>query len=547
MGIGKRRMAFLLAAALAFTSIDSVSLMAGAEEVLLVEDEGQVLQQEGANQQDAGQGSSGGQTPETGTVLQSEKTENLTTETTAETIMETDTDAGNGTSGAAGETPESSTETAEASGETMPETGTEAQTGPASEPEEVLLPETQTEGSTDIAEVTQETDSQTQTEEPQIVEDGGLIIEEVTVLGESAELAAGTLPWDGAKVTPVTMDSPVEVAAGTSPSDLQWYSFTPDEAGEYVFSAVGSTATVHSISMYDADGSLLSGWTSRLKYSLTGGVTYFYSVMNNMDAYTVLVERPQSVTSASVEPEKTELINYLDSLWIGDVTLTYADGSTFEIDKNTTEDRYGNLLYVVFYSGEVQAGTCALNQPFSLANTGTYQVELLYNGQPVSERYDITVVNPEEAVLPQISPQGETAVTSGTDMSDRIWYTFTPQKTGRYSFNVANGMSGLPPCEIVKMDSTGVVSASLSDTLESGVTYYLRFYGGLYDSLTGSYVYDFTLSVKEAVDIESAEIISGKTTFINGLENVINHNTKLQITYSDQSTREVTVSATGTT
>ncbi|MCD8120107.1 MAG: InlB B-repeat-containing protein [Lachnospiraceae bacterium] len=199
----------------------------------------------------------------------------------------------------------------------------------------------------------------------------------------------------------------VEIENG---GDAVWYSFTPTEAGIYIFEA-----SALNDSFYDTYGELYSidenGDLNKidgnddsgeylnflLRHYLVAGVTYYYKagmlISDQTGSFTVTFKAATAIESICVESlsdtEFTRILDYLD-LSGTVVTATYSDGSTEEVltAGSFAIDSYGN--YITYYIEEDGADYCGVNRVY--AEEGEHQVLFyVYDSDTWIESNSLTV------------------------------------------------------------------------------------------------------------------------------------------------------------
>lgn len=517
----RRRLALFLALTLAFTSVGSVSLVAGAAEEVQIIDESAVQDSAAVELP-----------PETESVLDAgQDSVEFTQETIAsEAITEVSVP----------EMPaeESSTEmptevpmTEMLQEEPITEAQTEALVTEESEVEILAedVPEEQPESETtgvfeDIV------DSQS---------GDGVVIEDIDIVAETAELAAqstGT-PWDGtAMAEPLALGGTVSTEF-TSEVTEKWYSFTPDTAGRYAFHTMSGGNSYLYAELYTETGAYIdwrSGYVSLLhSHELNAETLYYYRISSdgNPMKFTVSIAEAVEVESAAKSSVKNTFVEKLESIVAyAKFSLTFSNGDTQELsfdESNTAYDKYGNehTCKITDTAGN------PINE-YELT-PGNYQMIFSCEGKGDYHTEPITVTSLNDFACTELS-DGLNHVISGSEYGEWLFYKFTPSQTGKYHFTPVNSM--------VMYDSEGQWIDRFNTELQGGNTYYITLKGSIWSGEAQDFVYEWDMNIFIVPEVKSAKLLSIKTKYVYPFERVDQFDGNFEVTYTNGKTETVSLS-----
>ena len=238
--------------------------------------------------------------------------------------------------------------------------------------------------------------------------------------------------------------------------DYAWFSFTPQEDGEYIFlseAKVGTKAELYSVSEDQqlTELAVSKGYDRnnirnfRLSYSLSKGVTYFYRVgfLSKYESGTYQVRvfknsEDYQITGVALNTENVR------KRYVGSSEFAFADGAVLTISYQNGQaqdytvadkipefmDDYGHEIAYYYYDKDnviCGGGGHQLSE-------GTYQVRFQVEGYTPENAdalsYQIIVGDPWEEIK-----EGITTVKSVYYGDDALWYKFVPEKTGTYTFD----------------------------------------------------------------------------------------------------------------
>lgn len=238
--------------------------------------------------------------------------------------------------------------------------------------------------------------------------------------------------------------------------DYAWFSFTPQEDGEYIFlseAKVGTKAELYSVSEDQqlTELAVSKGYDRnnirnfRLSYSLSKGVTYFYRVgfLSKYESGTYQVRvfknsEDYQITGVALNTENAR------KRYVGSSEFAFADGAVLTISYQNGQaqdytvadkipefmDDYGHEIAYYYYDKDnviCGGGGHQLSE-------GTYQVRFQVEGYTPENAdalsYQIIVGDPWEEMK-----EGITTVKSVYYGDDALWYKFVPEKTGTYTFD----------------------------------------------------------------------------------------------------------------
>ena len=301
-------------------------------------------------------------------------------------------------------------------------------------------------------------------------------------------------------VTDMNFDAVIETEG-----EYAWFSFTPQEDGEYIFlseAKVGTKAELYSASE-DQQLTELAASTGyngnnvrnfRLSYSLSKGVTYFYRVgfynKYNTGTYPVRVFK----NSADYQITGVALnIGTARSRYVGSSEYAFADGAVLTISYANGQaqdytvadkipefmDDYGHEIAYYYYDNDNVISGGGGHQ----LSEGTYQVRFQVEGYTPENvdalSYQIIVGDPWEEMK-----EGITTVKSVYYGDDALWYKFVPEKSGTYTIDYPSQID-LKEKETNVMVNYNKRWGQYSGKgqyrgwfyLEKDKTYYVRFWG----------------------------------------------------------------------
>ena len=298
------------------------------------------------------------------------------------------------------------------------------------------------------------------------------------------------------------MNSDAEIE---SEGEYAWFSFTPQEDGEYIFlseAKVGTKAALYSASE-DQQLTELAASTGyngnnvrnfRLSYSLSKGVTYLYRVgfynKYNTGTYPVRVFKNSAdynITSVALN------VGNARSRYVGSSEYAFADGAVITISYQNGQaqdytvadkipefmDDYGHEIAYYYYDKDNVISGGGGHQ----LSEGTYQVRFQVEGYTPENAdalsYQIIVGDPWEEIK-----EGTTAVKNVDAMNDALWYKFVPGKSGTYIIDYPSQI------DLKEKETNGMVNYNKKwgnysgkyqyrgwFYLEKDKTYYVRFWG----------------------------------------------------------------------
>lgn len=517
----RRRLALFLALTLAFTSVDSVSLVAGAAEEVQIIDES--AEQDSAAVE---------LPPETEAVLEAGQD---SVEFTQETIA---SEAITEVSVPEMPTEESSTEmptevpmTEMLQEEPITEVQTEALVTESSE-EEILaedVPEELSESET-IGAFEDIVDSQS---------GDGVVIEDIDIVADTAELAVqntGT-PWDGtAMAEPLALGGSINAELNGEVTE-KWFSFTPTKTGRYAFHTMSEGNSYLYAALYTETGAHIdwrSGYVSLLhSHELNAETLYYYRISSdgNPMKFTVSIAEAVEVESAAKSSVKNTFVEKLESIVAyAKFSLTFSNGDTQELsfdESNTAYDKYGNehTCKITDTAGN------PINE-YELT-PGNYQMIFSCEGKGDYHTEPITVTSLNDFACTELS-DGLNHVISGSEYGEWLFYKFTPSQTGKYHFTPVNSM--------VMYDSEGQWIDRFNTELQGGNTYYITLKGSIWSGEAQDFVYEWDMNIFIVPEVKSAKLLSIKTKYVYPFERVDQFDGNFEVTYTNGKTETVSLS-----
>lgn len=238
----------------------------------------------------------------------------------------------------------------------------------------------------------------------------------------------------------------------TEEDDEIWFSYTPEETGDYTIWSEGGNDIDPSVTLYlqDEDAETLSmiGFNYDaddkscdfcLKENLKKDRKYYYRIEAwgyDEVPFTIHFIKTPEVQSVSVDitNAKKQFDAELDECYVKGtkLSITYADGNFDEIifGEKRLYDKYG-IEYDYIY--EKTGDTGGRYYPGDALPTGTYYVRFRCNGEEISN---------QDTYLIEVKKTEEILTTLKVGMNEDIenpdnawkWYTFTPEASGRYCF-----------------------------------------------------------------------------------------------------------------
>lgn len=262
----------------------------------------------------------------------------------------------------------------------------------------------------------------------------------------------------------------------TQDSNIEYYYFTPETDGEYVFYSEGDYDTIGRL--YDSDDSCLAnnddggeGNNFKLYYSLTGGETYlinakpYYS--EETYSFSLYVSKVSEPTGVSIIDDYSEELSAV-SVYIGEYIYLFADILPENASKACTWTSDNESVAEIFYTGN--AGTPYAYIEALAEGTATITVKTA-NG--LTDTCTVTVSKRPEATSVEIVDDcGESLdeLTLYIDQYDYISAVLTPEESvNELTWSSSNE-------EIVTVSSYGRISpvavgtATITVTTDNGCT-----------------------------------------------------------------------------
>lgn len=318
-----------------------------------------------------------------------------------------------------------------------------------------------------------------------------------------------------------------DITVGTDSYNQEYYKFTMPYGGKISISSNEDNKYVY-FDIYDID---TAGSLQELSNkNLEEGHTYYVGIYGDEDYldgdYTCSadVSVVPAIKSIKATPKETEVIKGQKAIY-ADLELTYVDGSTETVNDVTTnfytKTRY--KISITCKSGDKKYN--ALYLPVGKA-TVTYTAP---NG--VSASYDIEVKSVDDMKLTALAV-GNNSIESGIDKNHSKFYTFTATSDG------ALQISKYKNFVVYELDEDGDFQVTDEENLKAGKTYYIAFYGKLYDKTAGEYIYAWNTDVSFVSAIDTMTAKSNITDAVYG-ENPVN--ASVGITYKDKTTENIPV------
>ena len=317
-----------------------------------------------------------------------------------------------------------------------------------------------------------------------------------------------------------------DITVGTDSYNQEYYKFTMPYCGKINISSNEDNKYVYS-SIYDID---TAGSLQELSNkNLEEGHTYYVGLYGDDDFegdYTCSadVSVVPAIKSIKATPKETEVIKGQKAIY-ADVELTYVDGST-ETVKDVTTNFYTKTrdkISITCKSGDKKYN--ALYIPVGKA-TVTYTAP---NG--VSASYDIEVKSVDDMKLTALAV-GNNSIESGIDKNHSKFYTFTATSDGALQISKYKNYT------VYELDEDGDLKLTDEENLKTGKTYYIAFYGKLYDKTVGEYIYAWNTDVSFVSAIDTMTAKSNITDVVYGKNPV---NASVSITYKDKTTENIPV------
>ncbi|MCR4673247.1 MAG: S-layer homology domain-containing protein [Lachnospiraceae bacterium] len=356
---------------------------------------------------------------------------------------------------------------------------------------------------------------------------------------------------------------------------VQYYTFTvpEDGAGRYVIESLATTYSTPLVTLYvlDESGNLseidsdsYSGQTYnnfRLTSELEAGNKYFYAVRWNNSSQTgdipVSFTRIPNVQSLTVTPpEGVKYVQYVNDDYIGRgavAAVTYDDGTVLEAafmrsDQSSyaatslgdrisyyITDPDGNRLYPY---ETVPVGENTVTFFFDADNDGVFDEE---TETVTAAPYTITMLAIEDADYPELYADVNNYAYFTKEECEET-FTFTPESSGRYKFEVSNNNFGAglhSPFYITEDGEQQYFSGNgWTYDLEAGRTYYYTFVADFYedDVESGSMI----IRITPVPYVSSLSAAAPESDIVYGINN--SYTTRLSsltIAYSDGTSETV--------
>lgn len=340
-----------------------------------------------------------------------------------------------------------------------------------------------------------------------VSEEGGFGSEETLQDVDSTEaleaVMAGAVEYPSLHTQLVAdMNFNAEIA---SKGEYAWFSFTPQEDGEYIFLAEAKYGTKAELYSASEDQQLTelaasAGYNGnnvrnfRLSYFLSKGVTYFYrtgySESGHTETYPVRVFKNSAdynITGVALN------VGNARTRYVGSSEYAFADGAVITISYKNGQaqdytvadkipefmDDYGHEIAYYYYDKDNVISGGGGHQ----LSEGTYQVRFQVEGYTPENAdalsYQIIVGDPWEELK-----EGITTVKNVYYGDDALWYKFVPEKSGTYTIDYPRQISLKEKETNVSVDYNykwGQYSGKGQYRgwfyLEKDKTYYVRFWG----------------------------------------------------------------------
>lgn len=407
----------------------------------------------------------------------------------------------------------------------------------------------------DSVEVGQETDLSSEETDGEVAVEGDEN-EETVDFGDGSEELFSDEAGEENESTSIVPDEVQELSLDTDytvdideDNNGAWFSFTPEKDGTYIFSSASEDGVDPYANLYDKKVENEKDYISTndegkgesndflLEYELKAGTTYYYYVRECYDrdvTFTVNLTEARKVASISVENIKTTLTagfeEASDLLSECTVTVTYEDGVTYSRNNaKSFTDPYGNYIFPML----VQNGE-KVTFPYNTGmDIGKYGVCFVYEEPGLTWEDESTYIYSNIADV-NVIPVTEADIYKGKisegentkEIQSGDIFSFTPSKSGRYSFTSLNSDS---LDIVVKTESDGYYSSIYSQNgycnMEAGTVYYIQNKG---DSVDG-------VSVSEVPEIDSVTVDAknASTHFTADFEKCYAEGLKLTVVYKD--------------
>ena len=303
-----------------------------------------------------------------------------------------------------------------------------------------------------------------------------------------------------------------------------WFSFTPEEDGNYIFSSTNEDGSDPKCYIYDrkevtdeedywdfSDDGLAGDSNFRLSRVLQKGHTYYYCAKlfgeESVGSFAVNLTKARTISSITVTDMKTTLAAGFESenqILAGvTVTVKYDDNSEYGYQNNgegSFTDPDGNYIYPMILQGE----DTMYYYPDSYLDVGNYSIYFnTLAGDFVSDKYSFQMIPVKDSDI----YAGE--ITEGEnkkDIQSGEVVSFKPEKSRRYVFSSLDSKR----LDItVKTENDGIYtdvdSQNGSCSMDAGTTYYIRNNG---EAITG-----MTVSEMPEIDRVTVDASGAKTVF----------------------------------
>ena len=346
-------------------------------------------------------------------------------------------------------------------------------------------------------------------------------------------------------------------------NECKWFSFMPEEDGEYSFYATGSyetegyyfdskeyTKTLEwykgTYDQYDSN----SGPDNNFKFNKTlkAGVTYYYCVkMSNYDtgSFNVKLVKTKVLQSIQATLKQTKIeagvydgnsgLGYIQSYLEATVQYKFTDGTIEVAEKQMgeewvprTESLETATIDIVDSEGNEQSDRLSKGKYAAVFSVDNIK----------SEPVEFQVVDVEDtSVYYGILHEGDNPGTK-TPENNRAYYKFIPSQTGTYIFkNCAD-------CSLYEKDENGILrhpdhEDGVSPVQQAGKEYYIRLSGEVWSDDTQDYEEECNLNIRMQRTITSISFVPENTEVYNNIDNIENNWTQIggniTLTYNDGS------------
>lgn len=346
-------------------------------------------------------------------------------------------------------------------------------------------------------------------------------------------------------------------------NECKWFSFIPEEDGEYSFYATGSyetegyffdskeyTKTLEwykgTYDQYDSN----SGPDNNFKFNKTlkAGVTYYYCVkMSNYDtgSFNVKLVKTKVLQSIQATLKQTKIeagvydgnsgLGYIQSYLEATVQYKFTDGTIEVAEKQMgeewvprTESLETATIDIVDSEGNEQSDRLSKGKYAAVFSVDNIK----------SEPVEFQVVDVEDtSVYYGILHEGDNPGTK-TPENNRAYYKFIPSQTGTYMFkNCAD-------CSLYEKDENGILrhpdhEDGVSPVQQAGKEYYIRLSGEVWSDDTQDYEEECNLNIRMQRTITSISFVPENTEVYNNIDNIENNWTQIggniTLTYNDGS------------